>query len=96
MKFIGVRDFRTRTAGIWQQLEAEREMVITSNGKPVALLTAVGEDNFEEALRTLRRARAMAATGAIQARSRLLGLDKMGLLGINEVIRKARKERKGR
>ena len=94
MKFIGVRDFRSRTAGIWQQLETEREMVITSNGKPVALLTAVGGDDLEQALKTLRRARAMSATESIQRRSLRFGLDRMGLDGINRVIHKSRKERK--
>lgn len=94
MKFIGVRDFRTRTADIWGQLETEQEMVITSNGKPVALLTSVGEDNFEQALRTLRRARAMSASESIQKRSLRFGLDKMDLSNINAVIAKARKVRK--
>lgn len=94
MKFIGVRDFRTRTANIWQTLESEREMVITSNGKPVALLTAVGEDDFEQALRTLRRARAMSAAEAVQSRSVGAGLNKMGLNRINEIIQASRKEKR--
>ena len=94
MRFVGVRDFRSRTAGIWQELEREREMVITSNGKPVALLTAVKEENFEQALKTLRRARAMSATEAIHKRAVSRGLNKMSLDRVDQVIRKARKERK--
>jgi antitoxin (DNA-binding transcriptional repressor) of toxin-antitoxin stability system len=93
MKFIGVRDFRGRTAGVWAQLQKEKEMVITSNGKPVALLTAVNEDNFEGALKTLRRMRAIAATESIQAHARRTGLDKMTLDEINEVIQKVRQEK---
>ena len=77
MRFIGVRDFRTRTAGIWRELASEREMVITSNGKPVAFLTAVGEGNFERELKILRRARAMSAVADIRDRSVRLGLDKL-------------------
>jgi antitoxin (DNA-binding transcriptional repressor) of toxin-antitoxin stability system len=96
MKFIGVRDFRGRTAGVWAQLQKEKEMVITSNGKPVALLTAVNEDNFEGALKTLRRARAIAATESMREHAMRRGLDKMSLHEINEVIRKTREENDAR
>ena len=92
MKFIGVRDFRGRTAGVWAELQKEKEMVITSNGKPVALLTAVKEDNFEGALKTLRRARAMAATESMREHAVRRGLDKMSLQQINDIIRKTREE----
>ncbi len=47
MKFIAVRDFRTRSSKIWQELAEEKELVITSNGKPIAILSAVSEDNLE-------------------------------------------------
>ncbi len=90
MRFVGVRDFRTRTASIWGDLQKEREMVITSNGKPVALLTAVGEDNFEQALKTLRRARAMAATEGMHKHAVKAGLDKLSMDDIDRLVRKVR------
>ena len=34
MKFLSVRDLRSQTAKIWKELPAEKEMVITSNGRP--------------------------------------------------------------
>ena len=69
MKFVSVRDLRGRSAEIWRQLPAEREMVITSNGRPVAILAAVGESNVEEALASFRRARAVDAVASLQRRS---------------------------
>ena len=39
MRFISVRDFRTSSPEIWKNLLAEREMIVTNNGKPIALLT---------------------------------------------------------
>jgi len=38
MKFVTVRDLRLKAAKVWKQLQKEKEMVITSNGKPIALL----------------------------------------------------------
>lgn len=43
MKFITVRDLRARPAKIWEDLGKEENIVITSNGRPLALLTGVDE-----------------------------------------------------
>jgi antitoxin (DNA-binding transcriptional repressor) of toxin-antitoxin stability system len=42
MKFITVRDIRSSPAAIWKRLPEEQEMVITNNGKPIALLVNGG------------------------------------------------------
>ena len=39
MKFITVRDFRTYPKKIWKELLDIQEMIVTNNGKPIALLT---------------------------------------------------------
>jgi prevent-host-death family protein len=43
MKFISVRDLRGNSAEVWKELPAEREMIITSNGRPIAILTEYEE-----------------------------------------------------
>ena len=45
MKFLSVRDLRGKSAQIWKELPDEREMVITSNGRPIAILAAINEAN---------------------------------------------------
>jgi antitoxin (DNA-binding transcriptional repressor) of toxin-antitoxin stability system len=75
MKFISVRDLRGKSAEIWRDLPEEREMVITSNGRPVAILAAVNESNLEESLAAFRRARAVDAVASIQRRSIARGVD---------------------
>jgi len=50
MKFISVRDLRGKSAKVWKELPAEREIVVTSNGRPIAILSAVSESNLEESL----------------------------------------------
>ena len=50
MRFITVRDLRTSPAKIWKTLPEEKEMVITNNGRPIALLTPITDGNFEETI----------------------------------------------
>ena len=66
MKFVTVRDFRTSPARIWKQLPEEQEMVITNNGKPIALLTPLSDTNIEDTLKAVRKARALNAVKSMQ------------------------------
>ena len=59
MKFVSVRDLRGKSAQLWKALSDEREMIITSNGRPIAILAAVSESNLEESLTAFRQARAV-------------------------------------
>lgn len=92
MHFVSVRELGAETSEVWRQLAEERDMVVTSNGKPIAILSAVTEDTFEQALREIRRARGMAAVASMQARSVELGNDRMTLEEINAEIEAARRE----
>ncbi len=66
MKFVTVRDFRTSPAQIWKQLPEEQEMVITNNGKPIALLTPISDANIEDTLKAVRKARTLNAVKRMQ------------------------------
>jgi antitoxin (DNA-binding transcriptional repressor) of toxin-antitoxin stability system len=94
MRFVSVRDLRSKGRRVWEELESEKELVVTSNGRPIALLTGVREDNFERTLRDLRRARALRAVEEMQRTSAKAGLDKMSSQKIDAEIRAARKARK--
>lgn len=93
MRFVSVRDLRSKGRRVWEELESEKELVVTSNGRPIALLTGVNEDNFENTLRDLRRARALRAVEEMQRASLKAGLDKMSDQEIDAEIRAARKAR---
>lgn len=93
MKFVTVRDFRSRSAHIWEQLKTEDEMVITSNGKPVALLTPLTDENLETTLHTIRKAKAMAAVGTMQLQSIRSGNNTMSS---HEIAREITAVRNGR
>lgn len=93
MKFISVRDFRENSARIWQELPGQREMVITSNGRPVAILAAVNESTLEEALSAFRTARAVEAVAETQKRSLEHGTDRISMDEIEAEIKAVRKQR---
>ena len=94
MQFISVRDFRSSSAAIWKNLPKEKEMVVTNNGKPIALLVPLTDKTLEDTISEVRRARAINAVKLIQQQSIENGTDKMTLEEINEVIKLSRKERK--
>jgi antitoxin (DNA-binding transcriptional repressor) of toxin-antitoxin stability system len=90
MKFITVRDLRTIPAQIWKQLPVEQEMVVTSNGRPIALLTPMGEDNLEDSLKAIRRARAAVAVDRMQQESMKTGQNLLPAEYIDNEIHKVR------
>ena len=94
MKFVSLRDFRTRTGAIRKDLVAENEIVLTANGRPIAILAAVDEDSFEERLEALRRSRGRALLARIQANAKATGADKLTMDEIDAVIAKARRARR--
>lgn len=93
MKFVTVRDLRGRSGQVWSTLAREREVVLTSNGKPIAILSAVSEDTLEASLAAVRRARAVAAVEALQRRSIAVGADRLSPADIAAEIHAARRAR---
>ncbi len=93
MKFVSVRDFRVKSGKIWSDLAREKDFFLTSNGKPIALVSAVSEDNVEDSLAALRQVRAMIAVERMQNRSVTKGTSKMTLKEINAQIATGRKDR---
>ena len=79
---------------MWQQLAKEHELVVTSNGKPIAILTATNEATFEQSLREVRRARAVQAVSELQQRSVSQGREMLTVEEVDAEIDLARKSRR--
>ena len=94
MKFVTVRDFRTSPSGIWKKLPAERELIITNNGKPIALLTPLSDETLEDTVSAVRKAKAINAVRKMQEISVSLGNDKMKPEDINRIINETRGRKK--
>jgi len=93
MKFLSVRDLRGKSAQIWKELPDEREMIITSNGRPIAILAAITETNLEKSLAAFRQSRTVEAVVSLQRSSVKQGTGNMSLDEINAEIKAVRKKR---
>ncbi len=95
MRFVSVRDLRGKSAEVWRDLPGEREMVITSNGRPIAILASVNESNLEESLAAFRQSRAVDAVAALQRASVVRGTDKLSMDDIEAEVAGVRRQRTG-
>ena len=93
MRFVSVSELCEQSAVFWKTLAKEKDLVVTSNGKPVALLSAMSDENLEESLRTVRRSRARAAATAMQQASVKAATDRLSLEDINAEIDAIRRQR---
>lgn len=94
MRFITMRDLRNKPAQIRQTLLKEKDIVLTSNGKPFAIVTLTSEDMLEKNLAMMRRIRAERAVASMQKRSMEIGNDRLSLDEINAEIATVRKNRR--
>lgn len=69
MEFVTVRDLRGQPAHVWKLLAEARELVVTSNGRPIAVLSSVEGADLEQTLAAVRRARAVQAVTTMQKAS---------------------------
>jgi prevent-host-death family protein len=95
MKFVSTREIRVNPKPVFDAL-GEDEVVVTSRGKPVALLVGVSGEDLEETVRLIRHARAQAAVSRMRKAAARKGLDRMGRGEIEEEVRVARSNRAGR
>ena len=94
MKLLSVRDLKTKSSQVWKDLPEQKEVVITSNGRPIAILSSVNENNLEQFLSAFRQARAIEAVTSIQYESVRKGTDNITLEEINNEIKAVRSKRK--
>ncbi|RLB33317.1 MAG: type II toxin-antitoxin system Phd/YefM family antitoxin [Deltaproteobacteria bacterium] len=93
MKFISARELRLKPGEVWKLARKEKDLVITSRGKPVALLTNIDGDNLLEELEVLQRLRALKALDNVHRRSVSSGTDKIPSKEIEAEIRAVRRTR---
>ncbi len=67
MGYIAVKDLK-RSRNLREMLERERELVLTRDGQPFALMVGISPDAVEESLNEVRRA--MFSTAVMRARQR--------------------------
>ena len=96
MSFVSFRELRTATTKINEMLTDDGKIVVTSNGKPKALMIQVNESDFEETLAALNQVRLTRTISRIRASAQSSGVSEMTLDDINAEIALSRKERRER
>jgi hypothetical protein len=91
MDFVTLKEFQAEPEKVWRKLTKSREIVVTRNGKPFALLTETSPAKLEDELRALRRARAEVGVASMRTRAAARGLNKMTTKEIDAKIRAARR-----
>lgn len=93
MKFLSVRDLKTKSSQVWRELPDQKEMIITSNGRPIAILSSINENNLEQVLSEFRRARATDAVASMQYESVQKRTNKLSMEEIDAEIKAVRSKR---
>lgn len=95
MHFVSTRELRINPGPVLQHIrESGHEVIVTSHGKPVALLVGVTSDDFEDTLQALRRARAQVAVSRLREHAQRQGLDALNAAEIDDEVRAVRSTRR--
>jgi len=89
MTYLQVKDLK-KTRELWQHLKHDRELIITKDGQPRAIMIGIEPDEIEIALREIRRALFGAAVERV--RTRAAGLPAADI-AIKQAIQASRKDR---
>ena len=93
MKFMTVREFRLNIGRARKGLQANGELVLTANGRPFAIVSAVQPESFDRELLALRRARARVAIEHLREAALADGSERMSLEAIDAVVRDVRRKK---
>jgi len=96
MSTISVTDLKKKPARQWLQSAANGDLVVTSKGRPVAVLLRIATASVESAQSFVRSIRALQAQSAIQAGAASSGAAELSPSDINAEIAAARRARRRR
>jgi antitoxin (DNA-binding transcriptional repressor) of toxin-antitoxin stability system len=68
MAYLQVKDLK-KTADLWRRLAKDRELIITKDGQPRAIIIGIEPEELESASAEIRRALFSATVGRIRERS---------------------------
>jgi len=89
MSFLQVKDLK-KSRELWRRLARDRELVITRDGQPCAIMIGIDPEELEAALPEIRRALFSTAVGRVRDRS----ANRPGAeANIGQAIRASRKSR---
>jgi antitoxin (DNA-binding transcriptional repressor) of toxin-antitoxin stability system len=96
MESVSISDIRSRIQEVRRRLEDRGELILTSRGRPFALMIAAKGEDVEDLLQAVRRARAQLAVSRLRKQATQRGLDRMSDEEIEAEIQAARRAPGGR
>jgi len=96
MNFLSFRELRTSTARINEMLGENGKIVVTSNGKPKAIMIQVDETDFEETLASINQIKLTRAINNIRAAAQRSGASEMTMDEVDAEIQAYRKQKRER
>jgi len=91
MKLEAMKELRNPKK-LEKDLEKEKDLIITRNGKPYLLVSLIKGQDVEKTLASIRKFRAFESVEALQEESVAQGKDQISLGDINRIISKVRKD----
>jgi len=76
MNYIGVSELK-KSKSMWEMLDREKELVLTRDGKPGAVILPITPEGLESTLKAIRRARFSETVSAIRVRSKSVNSDEI-------------------
>jgi antitoxin (DNA-binding transcriptional repressor) of toxin-antitoxin stability system len=93
MKFVSTRELRNRP-GYVRELAQKEDLVLTADGKPIAILLGIEEEDLEETALVIRQAKAQRALSRMRQQASRRGIAECSPRAIETEIRAVRKKRK--
>jgi hypothetical protein len=92
MKFISTRELRNRPGAV-RELVQKEDLVLTADGKPIAILMGIENDDVEQAAIILRQARAQRALTRMRGHASRAGVTQLSGRALEAEIRAVRRKR---
>jgi antitoxin (DNA-binding transcriptional repressor) of toxin-antitoxin stability system len=93
MKFVSTRELRNRP-GFVRELAQNEDLVLTTDGKPIAILLGIENEDLEETALMIRQAKAQRALSRIRRQAARQGITQASPREIETEIRAVRRKRK--
>jgi prevent-host-death family protein len=90
---ISIDDLKQQPVGQWLRSVDKGDLVVTSQGRPVAVLLPIGADSLESTLSVLRSVRAAQSLSALQQAAAANGTCDLSTEDIDAEIAAARQSR---
>ena len=95
MKFISTRELRNRPGAV-RELAQKEDLVLTADGKPIAIVMGIENDDVEQAALILRQARAQRVLARMRNQASRSGAAQLSGGAVDAEIRAVRRKRNRR